>query len=203
MFNIDPTNPVQAISAVKALQLANTQGQKIYQINQTNIDTILPKLNLSSDIINDIKIAISQGKEVTTHTNNVSVPGWNGAGYIIIDPKTGDGAYLISGGANGGFALIAIGSTLLWASLYIWSASAGASIFLGVSMVDLLSVVILSASLFIAAGVSAILGDSGGCVVLFNMAVTILATILSLASSSLGFFAGFFAKRSAQNICGS
>ena len=106
MFNTDPTNPVQAISAVKALQLANTQGQKIYQINQTNIDTTLPKLNLSSDIINDIKIAISQGKEVTTHTDNVSVPGWSGAGYIIIDPKTGDGAYLVSGGANGAFLKI-------------------------------------------------------------------------------------------------
>ena len=43
---------------------------------------------------------------MTTHTNNVSVPGWSGAGYIVIDPKTGDGAYLISGGANDGFALI-------------------------------------------------------------------------------------------------
>jgi len=40
---------------------------------------------------------------VTTHTDNVSVPGWSGAGYIVIDPKTGDGAYLISGGTNGGF----------------------------------------------------------------------------------------------------
>ncbi len=70
--------------------------------NEFIVDTILPKLNLSSDIISDIQTVINQGKEVTTHTNNVSVPGWSGAGYIIIDPKTGDGAYLISGGANGG-----------------------------------------------------------------------------------------------------
>ncbi len=41
-----------------------------------------------------------------THTDAVSVPGWTGAGYIIIDPETetetetGDGAYLISGGGN-------------------------------------------------------------------------------------------------------
>ena len=73
--------------------------------NEFIVDTILPKLNLSSDIISDIQTVINQGKEVTTHTNNVSVPGWSGAGYIIIDPKTGDGAYLISGGANGGFIL--------------------------------------------------------------------------------------------------
>ena len=106
MFNTDPTNPVEAISAVKALQIANSQGQKIYQINQTNVDTVVPNLNLSSDIIDEIKIAVSQGKEVTAHTSNVSVPGWNGAGYIVINPTTGDGAYFISGGSNGGFAQI-------------------------------------------------------------------------------------------------
>ena len=41
-----------------------------------------------------------------TLTDDVSVPGWSGAGYIIIDPVTGDGAYKISGGGNGGFFLI-------------------------------------------------------------------------------------------------
>ena len=87
ILNSDPANPVQAISAVKALQLANAQGQKIYQINQTNVDTIIPKLHLSSDIISEIKTAIGQGKEVTTHTNNVSVPGWSGAGYWNVPYK--------------------------------------------------------------------------------------------------------------------
>ncbi len=35
---------------------------------------------------------------MTTHTSSVSVPGWSGVGYIVIDPKSGDGAYVISGG---------------------------------------------------------------------------------------------------------
>jgi hypothetical protein len=30
------------------------------------------------------------------------VPGWTGAGYIILDPATGAGAWKITGGANGG-----------------------------------------------------------------------------------------------------
>jgi len=30
------------------------------------------------------------------------VPGWSGAGYIIIDPQTGDGTYKIEGGQNKG-----------------------------------------------------------------------------------------------------
>src|SRR5690606_24584946 len=46
--------------------------------------------------------ALNAGKEVITHTDAVSVPGWTGAGYIINDPVKGDGAYKISGGGNGG-----------------------------------------------------------------------------------------------------
>ncbi len=61
---------------------------------------------------------------MTTHTSNVSVPGWSGAGYIVIDPKSGDGAYIISGGSNGGFAQliddigIIINSTLLFVNIF-------------------------------------------------------------------------------------
>ncbi len=51
----------------------------------------------------EIASALAVGKEVITHTDPVSVPGWSGAGYIILDPDTGDGAYKIGGGADGGF----------------------------------------------------------------------------------------------------
>ena len=33
---------------------------------------------------------------------NIIHNGWKGSGYIIIDPQTASGAYLISGGLNGG-----------------------------------------------------------------------------------------------------
>jgi len=38
----------------------------------------------------------------------VSVPGWSGTGYMVIDPTNGDGAFLIGGGGNGGWVEIAI-----------------------------------------------------------------------------------------------
>ena len=104
MFQTDPTNPTQAVSTVKALQLANQQGQQIYKIDNTNIDTVLLKLKLSQTIKNDIQSSVNAGKYVITHTDNVSVPDWSGAGYAIIDPLTGNNAYMISGGENGGFA---------------------------------------------------------------------------------------------------
>jgi hypothetical protein len=42
------------------------------------------------------------GREVITHTNNISVPGWTGVGYILFEPDSGQGAFKISGGKNGG-----------------------------------------------------------------------------------------------------
>ena len=94
---------VEGVSAVKALQIAQQQGQTIYTITKENYSQILPKLNLSSSVITDIRNAVNAGRIVTTHERNISVKGWTGSGYIILDPKYGTGAYLIDGGANGGF----------------------------------------------------------------------------------------------------
>lgn len=94
---------VEGVSAVKALKIANSQGQKIYKIDQSNINSILPKINHDSQVITDIRNAVAAGKIVTTSEKNISFNGWNGSGYIITDPNTGSGAYMISGGLNGGF----------------------------------------------------------------------------------------------------
>lgn len=101
----DPTvEKPDAISAVKAIQKASSAGQKIYQITQENMGHVLPLLKHDYETINEITRALNSGKDVTTHTDAVSIPGgWSGFGYIIVDPIVGDGAYKISGGANGSF----------------------------------------------------------------------------------------------------
>jgi len=66
-----------------------------------------------------------------TINDAVSVPGWSGAGHIIFDPQTGDGAYKIGGGANGGYLTMfsfALGLVVLI------GAGLGASAFLLVSV---------------------------------------------------------------------
>ena len=102
MYNTDPQHPVQGISTMKAFALANAEGQKIYTINQENIATILPKIQASSLVKGDIMSAVSTGKIVTVHEREVSVPGWTGTGYMVIDPNNANEAYLINGGGNGG-----------------------------------------------------------------------------------------------------
>ena len=99
----DPNTPAaDAFSAVKALQKAAAQGQRIYQLTQANQSATLANIHHDPATMDEISNALATGREVITHTDPVSVPGYSGAGYIILDPVTGEGAYKIGGGANGG-----------------------------------------------------------------------------------------------------
>jgi len=93
----------QAVSAVKAIAIAASQGQKIYTITQKNAAAALPKLSLSRGVAEEIQNAIAAGKEVTVHEKAINAYGFSGFGYIIIDPDTGVGGYLIEGKGSGGF----------------------------------------------------------------------------------------------------
>jgi len=93
----------QAVSAVKAIAIAQAQGQKIYTINQSNAATALPKLPVGGTVGQEIQSAVQAGKEVTVHEKPISAHGFTGYGYIITDPETGAGAYLIEGKGNGGW----------------------------------------------------------------------------------------------------
>ena len=93
----------EAISAVKAIAIAQNQGQKIYTINKDNVTTALPKLSLSGSVGQEIRNTIEAGKEVSFHENAINAHGWSGQGYIIVDPETSAGAYLIEGKGSGGY----------------------------------------------------------------------------------------------------
>ena len=45
---------------------------------------------------------MAAGKIVTTSEKSINLNGWKGSGYIILDPNTASGAYMISGRLNGG-----------------------------------------------------------------------------------------------------
>ncbi|MCI4626437.1 MAG: hypothetical protein L3V56_10810 [Candidatus Magnetoovum sp. WYHC-5] len=91
----------EAVSAVKALQIAAANNIPIYQIDSNNANSIIPTLTVDSGVISAIKNAISAGKEVIISRDNVSVNDWSGVGYIIRNPSTGAGAYMIYSLLNG------------------------------------------------------------------------------------------------------
>jgi hypothetical protein len=100
-------HPDQGVSAVAALKLAASQGQRIYHITPQNQAQNLPNLRLDGAAMTEITQALATGKEVIAHTDRISVPGFTGEGYIVFDPIGGAGAYKITGGANGGYVVVA------------------------------------------------------------------------------------------------
>ena len=128
----DPLQP-QGVSAVKALALAASQGQKIYTLNKDNQaqhQTLLTQISIDFKAMVDIQNGLAAGKEVTVHQAPITQSGWTGSGYIITDLGTGAGAYKISGGANGGWLtmlaeasasvlFLAIGLTQLYAAIWL------------------------------------------------------------------------------------
>jgi hypothetical protein len=99
MFSTE-TDKAQGISAVKAIAIAGQQGQKIWTIDKNNLDLALSKINLGADVESDIRNAVNAGRVATAHESRINFNGWIGEGYILMDPKTGAGAYMISGGGE-------------------------------------------------------------------------------------------------------
>jgi hypothetical protein len=184
---VNDQNPGEAISAVKALQKANALGQRIYHITPANQATTLPNIHQNSLVMEEIRNALNAGKEVITHTDAVSVPGWSGAGYIIFDPQVGDGAFKIGGGQNGGWILIATGVALIGLM--------GAGIFFGFGVPAVLAPLVYSffplfldvSVLLIVAGVALLHGNVTGCKMAMLSALSILRDITyGLAALSYG-----------------
>jgi hypothetical protein len=87
MFTDPNTGTIpEGFSTAKALAIAMQQGQKIYTITQQNQVTALPALHLDSLAMSEIGDALAAGKVVTTHTDQLTVPGFKGSGYAITDP---------------------------------------------------------------------------------------------------------------------
>jgi len=110
MLFTNEENPGEAVSAVKALAIASNEGQRIYQVTSENVNAVLPVLNISSEVKEEIRASVAVGKKATVSQNNITVGSWTGVGYIIADPDTGAGAYRISGGDNGAMLTIFLGA---------------------------------------------------------------------------------------------
>jgi hypothetical protein len=107
-------NPADAISADKALQKANAEGQRIYHITRENMTAALANIGHDAATMAEIRAALAVGKDVITHSSAVTAPGWRGAGYVILDSETGVGAWKIGGGTNGSMLIMEAFFELFW-----------------------------------------------------------------------------------------
>jgi hypothetical protein len=93
----------EAVSTIHILNKANQEGIKVYQINSANAADVLPKLQYNTLKKQSLQNLIDSGKEITIPEKKVTISGWNGTGYIVLEPEDGTGAYMIDGGLAGGF----------------------------------------------------------------------------------------------------
>jgi hypothetical protein len=82
----------RGISSISALQIAASQGQRIYTITQAvyNANPGMVNTHLgahSAPTQQRISEALNNGMEVTIHQSPISEGGWTGAGYIVSDPQ--------------------------------------------------------------------------------------------------------------------
>jgi hypothetical protein len=100
-----------ALSTTTAFQAANNAGLPVYRITQSNLARILPQLQISAPVEEDIQSGVNTGKVITIPKQEVTIGAVQGIGYLVEDPATGAGAYLISGGLAGGNSLCEFGQS--------------------------------------------------------------------------------------------
>ncbi len=76
-------NPAQGISAVKALAIASAEGQRIWTIDQNNLNEALNAINLSPEIESEIRNAVLAGKVATAHEQPINFAGGANGGFIV------------------------------------------------------------------------------------------------------------------------
>ena len=97
---------VYGVSAIKALQEAVNEGQKIWVVDRGDLGVFLGNNELSGDIEEDIGSAVLSGKVVKIHGKPIEKNGFGFVGYIVEYPDTGSGAYMIGSGEDGSFILV-------------------------------------------------------------------------------------------------
>ncbi|MDN5924197.1 MAG: transglutaminase-like domain-containing protein, partial [Xanthomonadales bacterium] len=90
------------MSATTALKLAVDSGQRIFQIDSSNLATAMAQLQLSSFAENEIRQSVLAGMVVIAPEREVHYKGWSGSGYVVFDPDTGSSLQRVEGGFAGG-----------------------------------------------------------------------------------------------------
>ncbi|QTD43719.1 transglutaminase-like domain-containing protein [Ottowia testudinis] len=91
-----------SVSTTQLLAISARQGLRIYSITQNNAASIVPRLGTSEAVKQDIQNATANGLIAYVPERDITHKGYTGTGYLLLNPDTGEGAYLIDGGRNGG-----------------------------------------------------------------------------------------------------
>lgn len=106
LLNETPTG--QGVTTIAYLEEAARRSIPIHQLTADNAAAVLPSLDLAAAVKRDVENAVAAGKVVVVPQREFVKDGFTGVGYLVLDPETGAGAYLISGGVAGGAFIISL-----------------------------------------------------------------------------------------------
>ena len=92
----------ESVSTISILAKASEENIDILLLSKANLSTEIEKMNTDSTTKQSIINAVNSGMIVTVPAEEVTMGDWSGTGYIVTNPETGVGEYMISGGLNGG-----------------------------------------------------------------------------------------------------
>ena len=98
----------ESVSTISILAKASEENIDILLLSKANLPTEIEKLNTDSTTKQSIINAVNSGMIVTVPAEEVTIGDWSGTGYIVTNPETGVGEYMISGGLNGGVLTIVV-----------------------------------------------------------------------------------------------
>jgi transglutaminase-like putative cysteine protease len=98
----DTFSGLQSISTTRGLQVANAESIPIYHIDQTNIATLVPTMNVFPDVLQNVVNEVNAGFNVTIPRDTIILNQWAGSTWIEQSPDGLSAAYLIEGGLFGG-----------------------------------------------------------------------------------------------------
>ncbi len=97
----------------------SAEGQRIWTITRDNLSSELAAIDLGSDIESEIRNAVLAGKVATAHEQPISFAGGTNIGYLLVDPETGAGAYLIAGGVSGALIATFLGAIMFLVGMFV------------------------------------------------------------------------------------
>lgn len=92
----------ESVSTISILAKASEENIDILLLSKANLSTEIEKLNTDETTRQSVINAVNSGMLVTVPSQEVTIGDWHGIGYIVTNPATGVGEYMISGGLNGG-----------------------------------------------------------------------------------------------------
>ena len=124
---------MRGVDAMKLLGLAAAQQIPLYRITPANRAAVLPLLALPAGVEANIVASLDQGQTVWAPGSPLDTGPYTGVGYILQNEDTGEGAYLIGQGLNGGgiwdclealapvvIPVLAVVLVVLAAALLVW-----------------------------------------------------------------------------------